>query len=470
MNWQDIIQKNAANVMSAIDQIRAAAEAKQEERAYARRTHVQLSFDGANISREIKPYFLSMTYTDNEEDEADDLQIKLQDRDSIWLEKWLEPAISAASDTRSYNTGSEASGSGATHTVTAKSGLNVRSGAGTGYSILGTLPYGTSVTVTGTSGGWSAIQYSGRTGYVSSNYLSGTGGGSSSGGTQTASGFLINAAIVKENWRGDGKDAVLNCGSFELDSAQASGPPSVITLKATGLPFSASIRQTSKSKAWEKYSLSGIANEIAAANGMSCLFLSDYDPFYRRTEQFNTSDIAFLSRLCKAAGISLKCSNKILVLFDQSTFEQKPASITIKRGDGSYTKWDLKVGKADKQYQSCRVRYTSPTNGRCIEGVAYIDDYKESKDNQQLEIRAKVSNASEAKNLAKKYLRMHNKYSRTAVFSMPGNTALVAGLTVKLERWGAWNGKYIIKQAVHTVDSSGGYTTKITARHVLEGY
>lgn len=468
MNWQNYIKLPSAAQL--IENIRNAAAQKEEKRAFARRTNVQLSFDGANISREIKPYFLSMTYTDNEEDEADDLQIKLQDRDSIWLESWLDPAINAAASTRSYNTGSASSGSTATHTVTAKSGLNVRSGPGTGYSILGTLPYGTSVTVTGNSGGWSIIQYSGKTGYVSSNYLSSGGGGGSSGGAKTASGFLINAAIVKENWLGDGKDAVLDCGSFELDSVQASGPPSCITLKATGLPFSASIRQTAKSKAWEKYSLSGIAKEMAAANGMSCLFLADEDPYYRRTEQYNMSDIAFLSRLCKNAGISLKCSNRILVLFDQSTFEQKPSSITIKRGDHSYTKWDLKVGKADKQYQSCRVRYTSPTNGRCIEGTAYIDDYKDSKNNQQLEIRAKVSNASEAKNLAKKYLRLHNKYSRTAVFTMPGNTALVAGLTVKLERWGAWNGKYIIKQAVHKVDSSGGYTTKITARHVLEGY
>ena len=48
--------------------------------------------------------------------------------------------------------------------------------------------------------------------------------------------------------------------------------------------------------------------------------------------------------------------------------------------------------------------------------------------------------------------------------------ALVAGVTVMLEGWGGWDGRYIVKQAKHTVDSSGGYTTQIAVRRVLEGY
>ena len=59
---------------------------------------------------------------------------------------------------------------------------------------------------------------------------------------------------------------------------------------------------------------------------------------------------------------------------------------------------------------------------------------------------------------------------RTASFTLPGNTALVAGVTVMLEDWGGWDGKYIIKQAKHTVYGSGGYTTQTTVRRVLEGY
>lgn len=49
--------------------------------------------------------------------------------------------------------------------------LNMRSGAGTGYSILLTIPKGTAVTLISTSGTWSKVTYSGKTGWVSSTYL-----------------------------------------------------------------------------------------------------------------------------------------------------------------------------------------------------------------------------------------------------------------------------------------------------------
>ena len=55
-----------------------------------------------------------------------------------------------------------------TKTVNAKSGLNVRSGAGTNYSIVKGLPYGTKVTVYETSNGWSRI---GNGQWVSAQYL-----------------------------------------------------------------------------------------------------------------------------------------------------------------------------------------------------------------------------------------------------------------------------------------------------------
>ena len=41
----------------------------------------------------------------------------------------------------------------------------------------------------------------------------------------------------------------------------------------------------------------------------------------------------------------------------------------------------------------------------------------------------------------------------------------MAGVTVMLEGFGGWDGKYMVKQAAHTV--GGGYTTKIDLRKVL---
>lgn len=348
----------------------------------ARRAAVGISFAGTDITKSIKPYLKAFTYTDNEADEADDIQIQLHDRDTIWMEKWLNEAIDAAS----------------------------------------------------------------------------------------AAKLKIDSVIVRENWRGDGKDAVLPCGECELDTVDYSLPPAVITIKGTSLPFSAQIRQTKKNKAWENITLSAIANELAGANGMTCMYEAANDPFYKRVEQVDASDIDFLSRLCHDAGISLKATNSIIVLFDQATYEAKGAVITVRRGDGSYTKCKLTVGAPDAQYSSCRVSYVDPSTGKCIEATAKIEDYNaDAKNNQQLEVKARVSSKDEAKALAEKHLRLHNKYTKSATFTMPGNPALVAGVTVMLEGWGGWDGKYIITQAKHTVSDSG-YTTQIKLRRVLEGY
>ena len=243
-----------------------------------------------------------------------------------------------------------------------------------------------------------------------------------------------------------------------------------ITIKATSLPFNAQIRQTEKTKAWEAYTLSGIAQEMAGANGMACLYESASDPYYERVEQYKVSDIKFLSQLCHDAGISLKATNNILVLFDQADYEAKDPTFTVKRGSGSYTKYDLSVGTADTKYTSCRVRYADPATGQVIEGTAYAEDYKaDSKNNQQLEVTAKVASIAEAQTLAAKQLRLHNKYSRTATFTFPGDPSKVAGVTATLEGWGAWDGKYIIKQSKHSLGSSG-YTTQTVLRRILEGY
>ena len=55
--------------------------------------------------------------------------------------------------------------------VNTTSGLNMRTGPATSYAKITTIAYGQSVNVLSTSNGWSKLNYSGSTGYVSSQYL-----------------------------------------------------------------------------------------------------------------------------------------------------------------------------------------------------------------------------------------------------------------------------------------------------------
>ena len=556
------------------------------EQHIGRRTAVQISFAGVDITKDIRPYLISLTYTDSEEDETDDLQIKLQDRDGLWACQWLTDMIDAAAapanrtagnatasdqngaggnyivtaqalrirqgpgmkyttlgyltngdtvrvteingswataewngqtvylgakyltrsanqpdageETEYYTVGEDEPESGQAaagepYTVTAGQGLRVRAGPGTSYERLDAYPKGTVVQVLSIEGGWAKIDYNGREAYMNTTYLKA--GGDAASSSSGADGekskaeelaeerrkaaantdLKIQAVIVRQNWREDGKDEFLDCGAFELDDLDVSGPPATVTIKGTSLPYRAKIRQTLNSQAWESYSLSGIVREMAERNGLSCLYLSGFDPYYERVEQYRQSDIRFLQKLCHDAGISLKVTNDMLVLFDQAEYEEKEPVLTIRRatelkpGEPKYLKYKFSVETADTQYQSCRVSYTDPETGQSIEGLAYVDDYKEDdKDNQQLEVTAKVSSQGEAETLAKKRLRLHNKYAKTCSFTLPFDPALAAGLTFQVEGWGAWDTKYIISEAKHSVGASGS-TTQIDGRAVLEG-
>lgn len=343
------------------------------EKVLARRTSVAVMFGGTDITQDIRPYLLNLTYTDDADDLADDLKIDVQDRDGVWMEQWLTEAVEAA-----------------------------------------------------------------------------------------AGGALSMSAVIKpENWKKNGE---LKTGVFELDSVDASGPPAVVTIRGASLAFSRDTRQTKKSKVWKNYTLSGIAAEIAAGGGMRCMYESGQSRSYDRVEQTKQSDIDFLKKLCQDAGISIKATDGILVLYDQEEYEAKEPVLTIEKGEkGGYTKYKLASGSADTRYARCRVRYMDPNTGTCIEGTAEDGDVS---GDQCLEITARVGSAGEAAALARKQLRAHNKMAKTAVFTLPGDVGLVAGVTVRLKGWGGWDGKYIVTRAVHTVNS-GGYTTQIKMRKVL---
>ena len=349
----------------------------------ARRTRVEVSFDGVDITPSIVPYLLNLSYTDREDGETDDLQITLQDSSGIWATSWLSEMIDAAAS------------------------------------------------------------------------------------SSTAPQLQIKALIVRQNWSGDGLDEVLDTGDFSLDKVECGGPPSTVKIAASSLPYSSQIRQTKRSKAWESYTLSGIASEMASVNNMACMYLSAKNPYYKRVEQYHVSNIEFLQQLCHDAGCSLKATNKTIVIFDQAEFENKTAIRAITKGDGSYTSYKLSASTADTKYASCRVYYNDPETGACISAVATSDESKS--DGQQLEINCRVASIGEAQALAEKNLRLHNKYAQKVSFDMPGEPSMLAGVCISLSGWGSWDGKYIISQAKHTVDSSG-YQTRVTARKVLEGY
>jgi uncharacterized protein YraI len=66
-------------------------------------------------------------------------------------------------------------GIGAANAAVVTGDLNLRSGPGTGYRVIDTMPAGSYVDVVGCTGSWCQVQFGGITGYASASYLGGGG-------------------------------------------------------------------------------------------------------------------------------------------------------------------------------------------------------------------------------------------------------------------------------------------------------
>jgi phage protein D len=195
-------------------------------------------------------------------------------------------------------------------------------------------------------------------------------------------------------------------------------------------------------------------------------YLAENNPIYKRKEQVQKSDITFLQKLCKAAGLALKVTIMTVVIYDAEEYDSKPAIKTIKYGSGDYLTYKLGTSLHDTAYTSCHVSYTDPDSKETIEST-YTPDSTDGT-GQVLEVNEKVSSTEEAYTLAKKRLREKNTQQFTASFSMLGDVQLVAGATVKLKGFQSFDKKYKITKATHKL--TGGYTTDIELQQVLEGY
>ena len=81
-------------------------------------------------------------------------------------------------------------GAAAAVPATAETSLNVRSGPGTQYEIVGSIPAGSTVDVQGCTGSWCRVSFAGGTGFASRSYLAMAGGGGAAVAVAPAPGYV----------------------------------------------------------------------------------------------------------------------------------------------------------------------------------------------------------------------------------------------------------------------------------------
>lgn len=301
----------------------------------------------------------------------------------------------------------------------------------------------------------------------------------------------------------DGKKGrELFCGKFFVDSLRTSGSPRVFEMRAVSIPLNTPIRRKMVTKAWEKKTLKGIAQEIATAAKVKLLFDSQDNPSYDRQDQKAESNLKFLSRLCEDAGLSIKVTDSQIVIFDQAFYEKKKPVKTLKLGVSDILSWDFESQQSET-YKTCTVSWRDPKKKQKGSSGGYNMDLEKDdggddpeydmdlqkvkkkvnvavntytytdpdvEDNgQEYQVKKRAASLDEAKRIAKATLRKLNLRSVTGSLSLVGDTSLVAGVVVELKGFGSFDGRFYIESASHSVSTSG-YVTSISVRRVNSNY
>lgn len=342
-------------------------------------------------------------------------------------------------------------------------------------------------------------------------------------------GTKLRAAIYTENWHNEGDSDSLDCGSFEVDDSSFAGPPDIVSVKAVSTPITSALRREEKCRPWEDVTLSEVGSDIASEAGIGFLYEVGEEIELDRLDQLEQSDLAFFQEICTDNGICLKVTNDTIVVFEEKMYEARATVDKFTKGDirssqnphGRLLKYAFSQNTTDTASDST-VSYKDPKSGKLvdytfeppepppvgqsIEDNRRVDDlrgdvWRETAkgagppprtapflDTPMISpmsaavsagtgsftdttgdwerIRSDVTPNAERRAMAN--AREKNRGEWVCSLTMVGNLKMLGGMTIDIEGFADYDGKYIIEEASHSL--GGGYTTSIKAHKVLSGY
>lgn len=279
-------------------------------------------------------------------------------------------------------------------------------------------------------------------------------------------GAKLTVSWLLQNWPDEAPAETFTAGVFEVDDITCTFGPSQADIKAVSIPDDSTLRGVEHTRSWEKATLKKVAKDIADGAKIELAYEPDYEINYDRVEQSDESDLAFLGKLCRDAGLALKVYSGKLVIFDEAVYEQADPIAAISRTDTELSTGIKFSHKLRDTYKACHVKYQNSKTKQLIEYTYTAPDKQGGK---TLQVKEEVANIAEAERLAKKRLREKNCDEVTASFSCMGNTKLVASAVVNVAGFGAFDGHYLITRVQHDVSASG-YRCSVDLRRCLNGY
>ena len=281
-------------------------------------------------------------------------------------------------------------------------------------------------------------------------------------------GSIIMARLHCRDWHGPGHNPILECGTFKCDEpADYQGPPNKVSVKAVSAALTSELRETAHTKGWENYSLQGVAGELAGKHGLELHYDAPAHQFQRQDQRRET-DLAFLQRLATARGVNVKVHDGRLVMFEAKKGDAQGAALTINRKNGDFftaLDYSFKISSEGTGYDVAEVEYHEPAT-RELRQVEFKPGGDRGGEGKILTLDNRVESEADALVLAQSRLREANKKELTGSFTIMGYPGLVSGLTVTLEDFGIFSGKYFVEKTSHKAGDK--YTTSADIRQVLD--
>ena len=256
-------------------------------------------------------------------------------------------------------------------------------------------------------------------------------------------------------------EALLDCGTFQVDELELDGPPDVMRLRCLAAYITPAMR-TANTIAYENQSLVEIAGQIASKYGLILVTAPtavESDIVFARVTQRRETDLGFLKRLAIEHDFDFTVRGAQMVFYARAALDAAIPLIAITRPDT--TRFSFR-NRTRRIYSGAEVSYFDPDTKQLIAEIVTTTPPAPTTDT--LKIVTRSENAQQAIVKAQAALDLHNMLLVDASIEGPGNVVLVAGNQVELIGWGALDGAYLIETARHQVTRATGYTTSIEAR------
>lgn len=268
---------------------------------------------------------------------------------------------------------------------------------------------------------------------------------------------------------GKDKNSLVECGTFELDEIEQTGPPDTVTLRCMATLLAPNLR-TKKGSSHEKKTLAQIAKYVADNNGFTIIGTVPNITINRCTQHRET-DLHWLRRLSREYGVVFSLRGNQLIFTSIYDLESTASVFSIARNE--IIRYKL-TDKMTRTYKAAQVKYHDVVNKAVIDTTYHSETltnadgikYTQLVKDDVFVVQTKTENDTQAKEKAKAALYRANTKQKTGTIKVPGDPLYCAGNNIDITDMGVGSAKYGITESSHNYNKHDGYTTDLDIKAV----